>query len=160
MKTPEEIIREMRESVGTSVWTRRLADELEAAMREPVGVVEEAIIGASGAFGDHKIRKSRRARWLKNKPPVGTKLFAFPPDALETAEQTMDAQDAEIERLSHAVRLAASQKLPDEMDAESREFADWQHGYKALVKLARVALAAGVKDSLTTQNGGAKADKP
>jgi soluble cytochrome b562 len=80
----------------------------------------------------------------------------------ETAsfESMLKERDAEIERLSHAINLAASQKLPDEMDAESREFADWQHGYKALVKLARVALAAGVKDSLTTQNGGAKADKP
>ena len=50
-------------------------------------------------------------------------------------------KDAEIERLTHTVNLAASQKLPDEMDAESREFSDWQHGYEALVKLARAALA-------------------
>jgi len=57
------------------------------------------------------------------------------------AAREIKARDAEIERLSHAVRLAASQKLPEEMDAESREFSDWQHGYEALVKMARAAHA-------------------
>jgi hypothetical protein len=56
-----------------------------------------------------------------------------------TKDHQIEQLDAKIERLSHAVRLAASQKLPDEMNA--REFADWQHGYEALVKLARAALA-------------------
>jgi hypothetical protein len=61
----------------------------------------------------------------------------------ETAsfESMLKDRDAEIERLSHAVRLAASQKLPDEMEAEDKEFADWEHGYKMLVKLARAAHA-------------------
>jgi len=167
MKTPKEIIREMRATADKSRESRYLAlagdiegwiAAIETAMREPVGVVEDVIIGASGAFGDHEIRKSRRARWLKNKPPVGTNLFAFPPDAAGEIErlkadmdagakdycalmERYDAQHVEIVRLSHAVSLASSQKLPEEMDAESREFSDWQHGYEALVKLARAALA-------------------
>jgi len=58
-----------------------------------------------------------------------------------TKDHQIEQLDAKIERLSHAVRLAASQKLPDEMEAEDKEFADWEHGYKMLVKLARAALA-------------------
>ena len=79
--TPADVISEMRE------WADRdypqigaWADALEAAMQEPVGIVEDVIIEAGGAFGDHEIRKSRRARWLRNKPPIGTKIFTFPPD--------------------------------------------------------------------------------
>jgi hypothetical protein len=95
-------------------------------MREPVGVVEDVIIGASGAFGDHEIRKSRRARWLKNKPPVGTKLYCLPPDAeeeirylrsrLADATKANDlfqtAADAEIERLREALQQIANRAIP------------------------------------------------
>jgi hypothetical protein len=148
MKTPDEILREMRQEFRTNmegeaiVGVKRIrgwADALEASMREPFAWwVEYADGYGKWETGGYAVRfkpdTDRPGRTV-------TPLFAFPPDALETAEQTMDAQDAEIERLSHAVRLAASQKLPDEMEAEDKEFADWEHGYKMLVKLARAAHA-------------------
>jgi soluble cytochrome b562 len=182
MKTPSDVIREMRESVGTSVWTRRLADELEAAMREPVAFL------FGGPNGDQYCAN----HWPPQNPGKGkiNPLFALPPDAAAeikrlrecnthshncmlhevevrdteierltkeievqgrnvkalvkiaiTKDHQIEQLDAKIERLSHAVRLAASQKLPDEMEAEDKEFADWEHGYKMLVKLARAAHA-------------------
>jgi len=147
--TADKALREMRER---ATWhpldfnpddLLRWADALEAAMREPVA----------------EIRKSSHDTWCAFDPdlPPGTNLYAFPPDAAAEdrfpQEKTDDRRealrisklllkkDAEIERLSHAVRLAASQKLPDEMEAEDKEFADWEHGYKMLVKLARAAHA-------------------
>jgi hypothetical protein len=54
-----------------------------------------------------------------------------------TAER--DALRAEIERLRHAVELGAKQKLPEEATDDEREDADYEHGYKALVKLCRAA---------------------
>jgi hypothetical protein len=84
----QDVVREMRDTVQLHKqynprldlgFVTRWADALEQAMGEPVGVVEDVIIEAGGAFGDHEIRKARRARWLKGKPPLYTKLFAFPP---------------------------------------------------------------------------------
>lgn len=53
---------------------------------------------------------------------------------------------ADNKRLRHAVELGAKQKLPDEADDEDREFADYEHGYTALVKLCRAALADTEKE--------------
>jgi hypothetical protein len=148
VKTPEEIVREIRDDIDcvdfndpiTPDDLRRWADALEQAMREPIGVVEDVIIGASGAFGDHEIRKSRRARWLKNKPPVGTKLFAFPPDAsgqptateylltfdVEALTEERNELEAEIERLRESVawherRWAELQKQQAQMRDPERK---------------------------------------
>jgi hypothetical protein len=62
-------------------------------------------------------------------------------------------KDTEIERLRYAVELGAKQKLPEEVTDDDREFADYEHGYVAMVKLCRAALAgkeAVVNQSLTT----------
>ena len=90
MKTPEEIIREMREyaehlrSLGASravfaVSFCRWADALEAAMREPVAEYTALPDGLEWRFRPQIFD-----------PPVGTKLYAFPPDAEEEIERLRD----------------------------------------------------------------------
>jgi hypothetical protein len=74
--SPAEIIHEMRYGVGTSEWTRRLAEDLEAAMKSPVAEVVKTPYGAGFTF-----------YWLD--PPIGTRLYTIAPDAA-----------AEIERLT------------------------------------------------------------
>jgi hypothetical protein len=96
----QEVLREMRE--WDSVASREWADAIEAAMREPVAEVI--------AYEGIKIVNARSAKLALL--PLGTKLYALPPDQsaeierlradLETAERALDAQTdfrAEIERL-------------------------------------------------------------
>jgi hypothetical protein len=101
-----------------SVWTRRLADELEAAMSEPVA---ERVLTERGLEWE----------WYWQDPPVGTKLYAIPPDAageiarlhadLETAERALDAQTdfrKEIEGLEAHIDALMLEFCPDEMTPE------------------------------------------
>jgi len=152
MKTPEKIIREMRESVGTSVWTRRLADELESAMLEPVAEVNE----------DRVLQWSPPYSFIR---APGTKLYAFPPDAaaeiarlhsdIETAERALDAQTdfrAEIEQLKStvanlervAMRVHNFPSHPGGHEDDQSEGAlvpeDWRHGW--------LCAAAAIQDSV------------
>jgi hypothetical protein len=152
--TINEVIREMRESVGTSVWTRRLADELEAAMREPVGVVEDVIIGASGAFGDHEIRKSRRARWLKNKPPVGTKLYAFPPDAAGEIEQLRDMEEAYLGEVKVRLNCEA------EIERIRLEYAEYRTCMGSEIDMRDAEIERLKRDCIERFPSFAKEDKP
>jgi hypothetical protein len=110
VKTPEEIVREIRDDIDcvdfndpiTPDDLRRWADGIEASMREPVAEYVALPDGLEWRFRPQIFD-----------PPVGTKLFAFPPDAeeeirylrsrLADATKANDlfqtAADAEIERL-------------------------------------------------------------
>jgi hypothetical protein len=148
MKTPEEILREMREAgnepqgYGEHAVTCddvfRWADGIEASMQWPVAEVYESADSVCGERGTE-------IDWIGSRRcDPGTKLYALPPDAatvirLEVEHSRMLVE--EIERLSVAFRLMANQKLPHEMNSEDREFADWQHAYTACVLIARTALA-------------------
>jgi hypothetical protein len=104
-----EVIREMRESVGTSVWTRRLADELESAMSEPVAVVVKNDSGQIRLVGKDWLAFDLSAH-------VGTQFYTLSPDAAaeirdwwtesgeeKACEKELDEKDAQIERLQDAL---------------------------------------------------------
>jgi len=118
MKTPEEILREMRQEFRTNmdgeaiVGVKRIrgwADALEEAMREPVAEYTALPDGLEWRFRPQIFD-----------PPVGTKLYCLPPDAeeeirylrsrLADATKANDlfqtATDAEIERLREALEDA------------------------------------------------------
>jgi hypothetical protein len=63
-------------------------------------------------------------------------LILRAPELLEENERLRD----ENKRYAHAINLAASQHLPQEVSAEDREHADYEGAYVALVKVARAAL--------------------
>jgi len=97
MKTPEEIIREMR---GWEYESYRViakwAGALEQAMREPVAEYTALPDGLEWRFRPQIFD-----------PPVGTKLFAFPPDAATVIRLEVEHSAllvGEIERLSDRLK--------------------------------------------------------
>jgi hypothetical protein len=140
-----DILREMREKANGYQedfeldWLDAWAAAIEAAMREPFAWwVEDADGYGKWETGGYAVRfKPDTDRPGRTVAP----LFAFPPDALETAEQTMDAQDAEIERLratvSNLERVAMRvHNFPshpgghkDDRSDEAMVPEDWRHGW-------------------------------
>jgi hypothetical protein len=138
---------------GWSEWIAAALLSDRAAMAERIAGLERELDEAQSAATDWR-RRSIYAqdgaaesmmlafKWMTvhHRHSIGLPYTLPRPADLPDALRRAEASEAEVGRLREALRVIAEQHLPEEMDADDRDNADWEGGWGLVVTGARAAL--------------------